>query len=147
MTPRPADSIRTTNPIPLQRAQWLEEMRRRRGRARRLFETAVSRRGMLRSAGAAAGLLAAGHWMRGQAAVPGDTPKPIPGGFMQPPLTELFHNFAPGVFDPLDTDRSGIFDFNGHIGYGVIAGSGTGVNTITKVRSRLGFVCDIRFMQ
>ena len=33
--------------------------------------------------------------------------------------TAVFHNFAPGVFDPVDTDRSGIFDFHAHVSFDV----------------------------
>ena len=90
--------------------------------------------------------------MPARASVPGPTPKAIPGGFTADqlcglPATEIFHNFAPNVFDPPNTDRSGIFDFNGLIGYAVIDGTGTGRNTVTGATTPLTFEVDLRFMQ
>src|SRR5262245_23837661 len=70
-------------------------------------QRALSRRQFMKATGAAAGLLLLGSsgWVPARAAVPGDTPKAIPGGFTTPDTgDEVFHNFAPGVFDPLDTD-------------------------------------------
>jgi len=61
--------------------------------------------------------------------------------------TEIFHNFAPHVFDPPDTDRSGIFDFKGDVGYTIIDGTGTGRNTKTGGETPLSFEVDLRFMQ
>lgn len=61
--------------------------------------------------------------------------------------SEVFHNFAPHVFDPPNTDRSGIFDFKGDIGYAIIDGTGKGRNTRTGVRTPLSFEVDLRFMQ
>jgi hypothetical protein len=88
--------------------------------------------------------------MPARASVPGATPKAIPGGFTAGfcgiPETEIFHNFAPNVFDPANTDRSGIFDFNGHIGYSVIDGTGTG-HTVHGDSTTLAFEVDLRFMQ
>jgi hypothetical protein len=102
----------------------------------------------MQGTGAAASMLLLGSkgWMPASAAVPGSTPKAIPGGFTFPPLTEVFHNFAPNVFDPPNTDRSGIFDFNGHIGYAIIDGTGTGLNTQTNTATPLAFEVDLRFM-
>ena len=115
------------------------------------WERALSRRRFIQTTGAAAGalLLGSGGWSPASAAVGGATPKPIPGGFVfGPPFgTEVFHNFAPGVLDPVDTDPSGIFDFNGRIGYAIVDGAGTGRNTLTGVQTRLGFETDLRFMQ
>ncbi len=113
------------------------------------WERASSRRGFLQVAGAVAGLIGTGHWMKTNATtVSADIPKPIPGGFTFPGFgNQVFHNSAPGVFDPLNTDRSGIFDFNGHIGYAVIDGLGTGTNTVTHATTRLAFECDVRFMR
>jgi hypothetical protein len=111
------------------------------------WDRAFSRRHLMQSAGIAAGLLGAGHWTTANAAVQGDLPKPIPGGFTFPGVPGIFHNSAPGVFDPLDTDRSSIFDFNGHLGYAVIDGAGTGRNTRTNATTRLEFETDLRFMQ
>ena len=128
----------------LQRLTRLDAARRYPGHSH-FWRRAFSRRQFIQAAGAAAGILGTGHWTAAHAAVPGDFPKPIPGGFTFPPLTEVFHNFAPGVFDPLDTDRSGIFDFNGHIGYAVIDGGGTGKHA--GHTARLAFECDVRLMQ
>jgi len=109
------------------------------------WERALSRRKFIQAAGAAVGMLGASHWSTATAAVPGDFPTAIPGGFTFPPLPGVFHNFAPGVFDPLNTDRSGIFNFNGQIGYAVIDGTGTG--RTTSGVTRLAYEADLRFMQ
>ncbi len=114
------------------------------------YSRALSRRRFIQASGTAAGmlLLSPGFSMPARAAVPGNSPKPIPGGFTTPDTgSEVFHNFVPGVFDPLDTDRSGIFDFNGDIGFAVIDGAGTGRNTMTGATKRLRFEVDLRFMQ
>ena len=60
--------------------------------------------------------------------------------------TAVFHNFAPGVFDPVDTDRSGIFDFHGQIGYAIIDGTGTG-RSKKSAATPLFFEVDLRFMR
>jgi hypothetical protein len=87
--------------------------------------------------------------MPARASVPGATPKAIPGGFTAGfcgiSETEIFHNFAPNVFDLPNTDRSGIFDFNGHIGYAVIDGTGTGHTS--QGDTPHSFEVDLRFMQ
>ena len=113
------------------------------------WDRAVSRRRFIQSTVIASGLLVARpRWASGEEQeVTGQTPKPIPGGF-QPfgPGTEIFHNYAPGVFDPIDTDRSGIFDFNGNLGYATIDGTGTGKNGAGETTPLL-FEVDLRFMQ
>ena len=110
------------------------------------WKRAFSRRTFLQAAGVTAGLLGAGARTKSQASVPANTPKPIPGGFMFPGFgDEVFHNFAPGVFDSPDSDPSGIFDFKGDVGYAIIDGSGTGVQKGKS--SPLNFECDVRFMQ
>jgi len=116
------------------------------------WQKALSRRTFLQVSAAAAGgvLIGSQGWMPARASVPGPTPKAIPGGFSGLcglPPTEIFHNFAPNVFDPPNTDRSGIFDFNGLIGYAVIDGTGTGRNTVTGATTPLTFEVDLRFMQ
>jgi hypothetical protein len=114
------------------------------------WQRAFSRRQFIQAGSAAAGALVLGSQglLPASAAVPGNTPKAIPGGFTTPDTgTTVFHNFAPGVFDPLNTDRSGIFDFNGNIGYAIIDGMGTGRDTVTHTTTRLPFEVDARFMQ
>src|SRR5262245_57847301 len=73
------------------------------------FWDRFSRRRFLQT-GAAASLflLGGGRWNNAVATPHGVTPRPIPGGFVfGPPVgDEVFHNFAPNVFDPLDTDPS-----------------------------------------
>jgi hypothetical protein len=108
------------------------------------WDRALSRRNFL-AVGAGAGLLATSTASVAEPALPAFTPKAIPGGFMFPPLTELFHNFAPGVFDPLNADRSGIFDFHGKIAYAIIDGTGTSLDA--KGRTARTFEADMRFMQ
>ena len=138
---------RYISPATLSRLKHADAGRRHPGHAH-FWDRAVSRRQFVQTTAAFASvLLAAPALSVADEAVHGNTPKPIPGGF-QPfgPGTEVFHNFAPGVFDPLDTDRSGIFDFNGQIGYAVIDGTGTG-RSRPGGRTPLFFEVDLRFMQ
>ena len=111
------------------------------------WDRALSRRHFIQSAGAAAALLGPGHWTTANGAVPGDFPKPVPAFFTIPGVPGQFHIAAPNVFDPPDSDRSAIFDFNGHLGYAVVDGAGTGRNTQTNATTRLAFETDLRFMQ
>ena len=143
-------SLRSRGRGALLRANKVDEARHYPGHSH-FWERALSRRKFLQGTGAAAGALLLGSqgWMPASASVPGDTPKAIPGGFIADfcGLPDTFHNFAPGVFDPLNTDRSGIFDFNGHIGYAIIDGTGTGHSTETNTTTPLPFEVDLRFMQ
>ena len=105
---------------------------------------AMSRRGFLGAGMAAtAGLLLTPSFAGADGAVTGATPSPIPGGFVFD--GKLFHNYAPGVFDAVDADPSGITDFNGHVGYAVIDGSGIGRTASGPVP--LSYEVDLRFMQ
>jgi hypothetical protein len=140
MRPR-TQARRTPSDAALQQLSTLDASRPHPGH-RHFWDRAFSRRQFMQAAGAAAGVLGAGHWTAAGASVPGDFPTAIPGGFMFPPLTELFHNHAPNVFDPPDTDPSGIFNFNGQIGYAIIDGRGTG-----HPGGQLFFEVDLRFMK
>ena len=137
---------------PLMRPDRTDASRRDPGHGH-FWQRAQSRRQFIQGSGAAAGMLLLGSqgWMPASASVPGNTPKAIPGGFTAEfcglPATTIFHNSAPNVFDAPNTDRSGIFDFNGHIGYAVIDGTGTGHNTLAHTATQLLFEVDLRFMQ
>src|SRR5437867_3947104 len=97
------------------------------------WERAISHRRFLQTAGAAGLFLSSPMARVASAKKPAPSePKPIPGGFQIAPGGEVFHVFGPGAFDPIDTDRSVITDFNGHIGYAIVDGSGTGRNTVTN---------------
>ena len=116
------------------------------------WQRAWSRRRFLHASGAAAGalVLGSGAWTPALAKPGSSTPKPIPGGFFYPlqgGSTGFFHILAPGVFDSLDTDRSGIFDFNGAIGYAIVDGTGVGRDTTTGNETPLDYEVDLRFMQ
>ena len=119
-------------------------------RHRHFWPSGISRRQFLiGSSCAAAGiLLAPGLWNKGGAYAtpkgPG-IPNPIPGGFEFDGV--LFHNLAPGVFDPPDTDPSGVTDFDGLIAYAIIDGTGTHTNKSTGAQSIKPFEVDLRFMQ
>jgi hypothetical protein len=130
----------------LSRLQQIDRLKRHRGHAH-FWDRAFSRRQFVQTAASAAGLMLAAPLSAATSGVPGNTPKPIPGGF-QPfgPGTEVFHIFAPNVFDPPDTDRSGIFDFKGKIGYAIIDGMGT-ARTRKGPATRMPFEVDVRFMQ
>jgi hypothetical protein len=112
--------------------------------------TQLLRRGAA-TVGSLAGLtLLAPGTARGQA----NSPKPIPGGLRLadlglpvPPFPEVIHVLAPGVLTPANSDPITITDFNGHIGYAIIDGSGTGTNTITGETKRYSTNVDMRFMQ
>jgi hypothetical protein len=152
MTKESGSSVRSLGRGARLQANKIDTPRRYPGHTH-FWERALSRRKFMQASGAAAGALLLGSqgWMPASASVPGATPKAIPGGFTAGfcglPDTEIFHNFAPNVFDPPNTDRSGIFDFNGHIGYAIIDGTGTGHNTATNTNTPLLFEVDLRFMQ
>ena len=113
-----------------------------------LWDLFPSRRQFLQTAGAAGLLACSGLESLAWGEKPiSSQPRPIPGGFQIEPGGEVFHNFAPGVFDPIDSDRSGITDFNGFVGYAIVDGTGTGFNTETGEARRLFFEVDLRFMQ
>ncbi len=112
------------------------------------WDRAISRRNFLQTAGAAGLILGSGLVKPASAGKPAPSePNPIPGGFQIEEGGEVFHNFGPGVFDPIDSDRSAITDFNGLIGYAILDGTGTGRNTATNQSSPLLFEVDLRFMQ
>ena len=151
MTPEIASSLRSPCRGARGQAHRNTVSRRHSGHSH-FLQKALTRRTFLQASAAAAGgvLIGSQGWMPARASVPGATPKAIPGGFSGLcglPPTEIFHNFAPNVFDPPNTDRSGIFDFNGHIGYAVIDGTGTGLNTVSGATTPLSFEVDLRFMQ
>lgn len=150
MTPEIASSLRSTGRGARVQAHNGTVSRRHSGHSH-FWQKALTRRTFLQASAAAAGGLLIGSqgWMPARASVPGATPKAIPGGFTDfcTLSGEIFHNFAPNVFDPPNTDRSGIFDFNGHIGYAVIDGTGTGRNTVSGATTPLSFEVDLRFMQ
>lgn len=125
----------------------IEAGRRHPGHAH-FWDRALSRREFVQTTAAAAGLVLASPLKTMAQTVPGNTPKPIPGG-IQPfgPGTEVFHVLGPHTFTPdPDGDRSAIFDFNGTIGYSVIRGTGHARGPQAAARS-LNFEVDVRFMQ
>ena len=131
----------------LQRLKQADAARGHRGHTH-FWDRAFSRRQMLQSAAAAAGMLAVGRWTPASALPKVGDPKAIPGGFTTPDTgSTVFHNFAPNVFDPPDTDPCGIFDFNGQIGFATVDGTGIGRDTKTGVVTPLSFEGDVRFMQ
>jgi hypothetical protein len=147
MIRRPIPSM-PPNARVLRRLKQMDAARGHRGHAH-FWDRAFSRRRFLQAAGAAAGVLGAGGFAPLSASPRTGDPKPIPGGFQPflPGDPTVFHNYVPGVFDPPNTDPSGIFDFNGHIAFAVIDGSGPGRNTLTNATSTLAFEGDVRFMQ
>ncbi len=115
----------------------------------RLIEEGVARRRFLGlSAGATGLLLAGGAW---STALAGRTcePQPIPhtldpdGPGPLPPI----HLLLPGVAHPADADPSSITDFNGHVGYAIIDGTGTRTDLTTNMVTENPFEVDLRFMK
>jgi hypothetical protein len=80
------------------------------------------------------------------------SPKPIPFGLRPadlglpvPPFPEIIHVLAPGVLTDPKSDPITITDFDGHIGYSIIDGAGTG--TTAAGTKRYTTNTDMRFMQ
>jgi hypothetical protein len=80
------------------------------------------------------------------------SPKPIPGGLHPadlglpvPPFPEIIHVLAPGVLTDPRSDPSTITDFDGHVGYSIIDGAGTGTSATGTKRYTTN--TDMRFMQ
>lgn len=67
----------------LSRLKQMDAVRRHPGHAH-FWDRAVSRRQFVQTTAAAAGLLLASPWKAAADTVPGNTPKPIPGGFQVP---------------------------------------------------------------
>ena len=121
----------------------------------RAAQHGVTRGTFLKRSALAAGTLAGFSMLRpGVARAAGSDPKPIPGGFSNadlgvpsPPFAPIYHVLAPGIITPPNSEPITITDFNGHIGYSIIDGSGTGTNTSTGVQTRYTTNTDMRFMQ
>lgn len=110
------------------------------------WDQTLSRRHFLGTTVVAAGAtLTSGIWAPSIAraqALPGSTPRPIPGGVTTPFGVSIHHNpFPPGIKDPNE-----IGDFDGVVGVVHATGTGTGTNTATGATSRLLFVTDSGFM-
>ena len=108
------------------------------------WDRAFSRRQFVTAAASAASVLLARPLGAVTPGVPGNTPKPIPGGFVGPG-NNLFHVFVPNVLHTNETDRSLISDFKGQVGFAGI--DGMGIARTRKTTARLAFEVDIRFMQ
>jgi len=109
---------------------------------------------LTRSAGAVGAFAGLSMLAPGAARAAGADPKPIPGGFSNtdlglpsPPFPSFFHVEAPGVLTPPTSEPITITDFNGHVGYSVIDGTGTGTNTSTGQTTHYSTNTDMRFMQ
>lgn len=116
--------------------------RRRETRLQKLSE-GLSRRHFLRAAAATPGLvMAAGLWSKafGNCGAPRPIPQVIPLGGGLPDI----HIQLPGLLHPADADPSVITDFNGHVGYAVI--DGTGLRTQGAIVTAHPYEVDLRFM-
>jgi hypothetical protein len=121
----------------------------------RAMASTYSRGQLLRRGAVAAGGLAGLSMLApGVARAQGASPKPISGGLTNtdlglpsPPFPKIIHVEAPGVFTPPNSELITITDFNGHVGYSIIDGAGTGTNTITGATKRYSTNTDMRFMQ
>ena len=115
------------------------------------WERLQSRRRFLQTAGAAGLALGGGLWLPTSAWAGGGNvdPKPIPGTIPLPPPPAppigQFHFMFPGPADK-GNEPSVITDFNGFIGGIDAVGSGTGTDTTTRVKTRLRWASDTRFM-
>jgi hypothetical protein len=117
------------------------------------WERVVSRRGMLRGAGVAAGGLAGAQLLPSRfgtpvRAAPAAEPRPIPGGIVV--LDDRrFHVYPPGRANPLDgsspmNEPSTITDFDGVVAITQTLGNGTGIERGSEMA--LTFDSDMRFM-
>jgi hypothetical protein len=121
----------------------------------RAMAATYSRGQFLRRGAVAAGGLAGLNMLAPSLArAASSSPQPIPGGLHPadlglpvPPFPSIIHVEAPGVATPPESELITITDFNGHISYSVIDGSGTGTNTVTGQSKRYTTNTDMRFMQ
>lgn len=122
--------------------------RARREARLRLLEEGVTRRRFLGVSAGTTGLLLGGAaWSSARPST--CEPRPIPhtldpdgpGGL--PPI----HILLPGVAHPADADPSTITDFNGHVGYAIIDGTGTRTDLTTNAVTQNPFEVDLRFME
>lgn len=113
-------------------------------RCRREF----SRRRFLRAAAAAPGLvMAAGAWRWAEAKRRSCEPKPLPHVTVLGGGLPDIHVLLPGVLAGIDEDPSTITDFNGHLGYAIVDGTGVRTDKATNQQSTMPFEVDLRFMK
>jgi hypothetical protein len=120
------------------------------GIPRAIIHRVLSRRQLIRAAGASALALGARAW-----AVPADgvraaeviMPRPIPGG-TQLPYTFIHHYplTAASTFDNFK-DPSQIYDFDGIVALNRVLGMGTATDTRTGATALRAFQADTGFMQ
>jgi hypothetical protein len=111
-----------------------------------LIEDGLSRRRFLGvSAGATGLLMAGGVWSSALAST--CEPQPIPHTLDPGGGLPLIHILLPGLVHPADADPSTITDFNGHLGYAIIDGTGTRTDKATQAVTQNPFEVDLRFMK
>ena len=120
----------------------------RRQTARRIAESGLSRRRFLGvSAGATGLVLAGGGWASALAS--SCEPSPLSSTFDPDnggPLPPL-HLLLPGLVHSQDSDPSSISDFNGHVGYAIVDGTGIRWDRATGALTQHPFEVDLRFMK
>ena len=113
---------------------------------RQLLESGFSRRHFLRAATAVPGvLLLAGRGSVVSAA--SCDPAPIPEQIFLGGGLPGIHLQLPGVVTPADTDPSTITDFNGHVGFAIVDGTGVRTDLNTGTQAVMPFEVDLRFME
>lgn len=123
-------------------------VRARREARLRLLEEGFSRRRFLQvSAGTTGLVMASGAWSPAFAAR--CEPQPLVPGFQPGPGLPFIHLLLPGVVHPADGDPSTISDFNGHVGYAIVDGTGTRTDLTTSppTVSEHPYEVDLRFMK
>jgi hypothetical protein len=119
----------------LQRLKNVDSAKRHPGHGH-FWDRAFSRRQFIQATTAAGGIYLGSKYASAAAALPGDTPKAIPGIV-----------FGPGTFTDINDDRSTITDFNGHVGYAAAGGIGLGRTGGSGPFSPFSWEVDLRFMQ
>jgi hypothetical protein len=113
---------------------------------RRLLEAGFSRRNFLRAAGSVPGMLLLAT-RRSTAAAAGCDPAPIAEELILAPGLPGVHVQLPGVVTPANTDPSTITDFNGHVGFAIVDGTGLRTDLNTGAQAIMPFEVDLRFME
>ena len=124
----------------------IELVKARREARARLVDSGFSRRRFLHVATGVPGLLLLASKASGAPAA-GCDPAPIPEVLVLGGGLPDIHIQLPGVATPQDTDPSTITDFNGHVGFAIVDGTGVRTDLTTGVKTAMPYEVDLRFMK
>jgi hypothetical protein len=127
-------------------AMGIERVKARREARSRLLQEGFSRRRFLRTASGVPGLLMLTS-RPSSAARAGCDPAAIPEVLVLGGGLPDIHVQLPGLATAADSDPSTITDFNGHVGFAIVDGTGVRTDLSTGVETTMPYEVDLRFMK